>query len=93
MKTFLLFWTPEKNWYELHSLTYRIEDGMCGDMSYIQPWTLSNSNDVKKGDRFFIICTKRNWPKGDSIYDYLRSPQACFMGRTYSLMKTIYLQN
>ena len=80
MKTFLLFWTPEKQWLKLDSLARRIEDGMCGEYSYIQPWPLTNNNDINEGDRFFIICTKGNWPKGNSIYDYLRSTRDCYMG-------------
>lgn len=79
MKTFILFWDPENKWYELGEMSYHIQEGMCGD-SFIRPWGLTTSQDMKKGDRFFMICTKRNWPKGISTYDYLRSSQSCCCG-------------
>ena len=80
MKTYILFWTPDKNWYDLTDISYRIQDGMCGDWSYERSWELSNNIDIKEGDRFFIVCTKTRIPNGNPIYDYLKSSSMCCWG-------------
>ena len=80
MKTYILFWNPEENWFNLSEIAYRIQDGMCGGFSYIRNWELVNNLDIKKGDRFFILCTKTRMPKGDPIYNYLKSSPMCGWG-------------
>lgn len=80
MKTYILFWNPEESWLNLRDIAYRIQDGMCGGFSYIRNWELVNKLDIKKGDRFFILCTKTRMPKEDPIYNYLKSSPMCGWG-------------
>lgn len=83
MRTFILFWKPGTNWFDWSTVARDIEEGMCGEdpsWVYIKPWAISDSHDIKRGDRFFIVCTQKDAPKNDMIYDYLKSTLDCYMG-------------
>lgn len=81
MKTYIIFWNPDNKWYGLKTLVYKIDDGICGDPSFARPWGLTCNKDMNKGDRFFIICTKENWPKGIKVYDNLKSTKDSNLGK------------
>ena len=58
MNTYILFWGPTLSWYDLNEVEDEIEEGICREFAETKPWPITSQQDIKKGDRFFILCVE-----------------------------------
>ena len=58
MNTYILFWGPTLSWYDLNEVEDEIEEGICREFAETKPWPITSRQDIKKGDRFFILCVE-----------------------------------